>query len=141
MLARHSEFLAGSWTVDATFDVGAAREDASNVVRFRRAGSWATAPARGRQGAGVLLDNWLKGRRRAVGLSKSDKLIEDAQRDWSALGMERLLITPLARFRQGTSIRWRSIPSPPSRCAPMRGRKVRGSESSTGWAGLRWVTV
>src|SRR3546814_1325970 len=38
-------------------------------------------------------------------LSKSDKLIEDAQRDWSALGMERLLVTPLSRFRQGTAIR------------------------------------
>ncbi len=52
-----------------------------------------------------MLDNWLKGRRRAVWISKSDKLIEDAQRDWSALGMERLLVTPLSRFRQGTPIR------------------------------------
>ena len=32
-------------------------------------------------------------------------LIEDAQRDWSSLGMERLLVTPLSRFRQGTPIR------------------------------------
>src|SRR5262245_49056984 len=32
-------------------------------------------------------------------------LIEDARRDWSALGEERLLIQPLARFRQGTPIR------------------------------------
>ena len=32
-------------------------------------------------------------------------LIEDARRDWSALGQERLLIQPLARFRQGTPIR------------------------------------
>jgi hypothetical protein len=55
--------------------------------------------------AGILLDNWLKGRRRAVWVSKSDKLIEDAQRDWSALGQERLLVTPLARFAQGTAIR------------------------------------
>lgn len=53
----------------------------------------------------MLLDNWLKGRRRAVWISKSDKLLEDAQRDWSALGQKRLLITPLARFRQGTLIR------------------------------------
>ena len=37
-------------------------------------------------------------------ISKSDKLIEDAQRDWSALGMERLLVTPLARFPQGRPI-------------------------------------
>jgi predicted RNA methylase len=104
----HSDFLAGSWTVDETFDlVTAAGDDDDNAVRFRR--GWflgdGTGAGKGRQVAGVLLDNWLKGRRRAVWISKSDKLIEDAQRDWSALGMERLLITPLARFRQGTPIR------------------------------------
>jgi predicted RNA methylase len=104
----HSEFLAGSWTVDATFDVvAAARDNAENAVRFRR--GWflgdGTGAGKGRQVAGILLDNWLKGRRRAVWISKSDKLIEDAQRDWSALGMERLLVTPLSRFRQGTPIR------------------------------------
>jgi len=104
----HSEFLAGSWTVDATFDVvAAARDDATDAVRFRR--GWflgdGTGAGKGRQVAGILLDNWLKGRRRAVWISKSDKLIEDAQRDWSALGMERLLVTPLSRFRQGTPIR------------------------------------
>ncbi|OSI68554.1 strawberry notch family protein [Bradyrhizobium canariense] len=104
----HSEFLAGSWTVDATFDlVAAARDDAENAVRFRR--GWflgdGTGAGKGRQVAGILLDNWLKGRRRAVWISKSDKLIEDAQRDWSALGIERLLVTPLSRFRQGTPIR------------------------------------
>jgi predicted RNA methylase len=104
----HSTFLAGAWTVDATFDVvAAARDDASNTVRFRR--GWflgdGTGAGKGRQVAGILLDNWLKGRGRAVWISKSDKLIEDAQRDWSALGMERLLVTPLSRFRQGTRIR------------------------------------
>ncbi|WFU74208.1 strawberry notch-like NTP hydrolase domain-containing protein [Bradyrhizobium sp. CB2312] len=104
----HSDFLAGSWTVDATFDVvAAAREGVENAVRFRR--GWflgdGTGAGKGRQVAGILLDNWLKGRRLAVWISKSDKLIEDAQRDWSALGMERLLVTPLSRFRQGTPIR------------------------------------
>ena len=104
----HSDFLAGSWTVDETFDVvSAARDDAENAVRFRR--GWflgdGTGAGKGRQVAGILLDNWLKGRRRAIWVSKSDKLIEDAQRDWSALGMERLLVTPLSRFRQGTPIR------------------------------------
>lgn len=104
----HSDFLAGSWTVDETFDlVTAARDDDDGAIRFRR--GWflgdGTGAGKGRQVAGVLLDNWLKGRRRAVWISKSDKLIEDAQRDWSALGQERLLITPLARFRQGTPIR------------------------------------
>jgi predicted RNA methylase len=104
----HSGHLAGSWVVDETFDlVSAAPDDAESAVRFRR--GWmlgdGTGAGKGRQVAGILLDNWLKGRRRAVWISKSDKLIEDAQRDWSALGMERLLVTPLARFRQGTPIR------------------------------------
>jgi protein strawberry notch len=104
----HSAFLAGSWMVDATFDqVTAASDDAQGAVRFRR--GWflgdGTGAGKGRQVAGVLVDNWLKGRRRAVWVSKSDKLLEDAQRDWSALGMERLLVTPLSRFRQGTPIR------------------------------------
>jgi len=104
----HGGYLAGSWIVDETFDiVSAAPEDAEEAVRFRR--GWmlgdGTGAGKGRQVAGILLDNWLQGRRRALWVSKSDKLIEDAQRDWSVLGQERLLITPLSRFRQGTPIR------------------------------------
>ena len=104
----HSGYLAGSWTVDDTFDVvSAAPDDAEQAVRFRR--GWmlgdGTGAGKGRQVAGILLDNWCQGRRRAVWLSKSDKLIEDAQRDWSALGQERLFVTPLSRFRQGAPIR------------------------------------
>jgi hypothetical protein len=104
----HAEFLSGSWTVDTTYDVvAAAREESPGAVRFRR--GWflgdGTGAGKGRQVAGIVLDNWLKGRRRAVWVSKSDKLIEDAQRDWSSLGMERLLVTPLSRFRQGTEVR------------------------------------
>ena len=104
----HAGHLAGSWTVDASWDVvSAAPDDAEHAVRFRR--GWflgdGTGAGKGRQVAGILLDNWLQGRRRALWVSKSDKLLEDAQRDWSALGQERLLITPLSRFRQGTAIR------------------------------------
>ncbi|MBB5051878.1 hypothetical protein HNQ36_001832 [Afipia massiliensis] len=104
----HADVLAGCWSVDDTFDrVTAARDDAENAVRFRRGFFLGdgTGAGKGRQVAGIVLDNWLKGRRRAVWISKSDKLIEDAQRDWLALGQERLLITPLSHFRQGTPIR------------------------------------
>ncbi len=104
----HAGQLAGAWTVDATFDVvAAAPDDADDAVRFRRGFMLGdgTGAGKGRQVAGIILDNWLKGRRRALWISKSDTLIEDAQRDWSALGQERLFITPLSRFRQGTPIR------------------------------------
>ncbi|WP_429924170.1 strawberry notch-like NTP hydrolase domain-containing protein [Agrobacterium vitis] len=103
----HSDYLAGSWTVDDTFDViQAAPADAAKAVRFRRGFMLGdgTGAGKGRQSAGIVLDNWLRGRRKAVWISKSDKLLEDAQRDWSALGMERLLVTPLSRFPQGARI-------------------------------------
>jgi predicted RNA methylase len=103
----HSDYLAGSWTVDETWDsVSAAPADTTNAVRFRRGFMLGdgTGAGKGRQSAGIILDNWLQGRRKAVWISKSDKLIEDAQRDWSALGMERLLVTPLSRFPQGARI-------------------------------------
>ena len=137
----HSQLLAGAWTVDETYDlVCAARDGADNAVQFRRGWSLGdgTGAGKGRQVAGILLDNWLKGRRRAVWISKSDKLIEDAQRDWSALGMERLLVTPLSRFRQGTPIRLAAgRPLPPTpRCDPTRAtRRFLGSNRSwNGWA-------
>ncbi len=103
----HGGYLAGSWAVDATFDqVSAIAADGENTVRFRRGFMLGdgTGAGKGRQAAGIILDNWMQGRRKAVWISKSDKLIEDAQRDWSALGMERLLVTPLSRFPQGRPI-------------------------------------
>ncbi|MDN5787434.1 bifunctional class I SAM-dependent methyltransferase/DEAD/DEAH box helicase [Pseudorhodobacter sp.] len=103
----HGAFLAGSWTVDETADlVSAAPDDANSAVRFRRGFFLGdgTGAGKGRQSAGILLDNWCKSRRKAIWISKSDKLLEDAQRDWSALGQERLLVTPLSRFAQGREI-------------------------------------
>ncbi len=103
----HADHLAGAWTVDEAFDtVSAAPEDAAGAVRFRRGFMLGdgTGAGKGRQSAGIILDNWLRGRRKAVWISKSDKLLEDAQRDWSALGQERLLVTPLSRFPQGAKI-------------------------------------
>jgi len=104
----HAGHLSGAWTVDETYDVvSAAPEGTENAVRFRR--GWflgdGTGCGKGRQVAGIILDNWLQGRRRAIWISKSDKLLEDAQRDWAALGQERLLVQPLSRYRQGTPIR------------------------------------
>ncbi len=109
----HEAHLAGAWTVDDTGDtVAAAPDDAKSLgetraVRFRRGFMLGdgTGAGKGRQVAGIVLDHWLRGRRKALWISKSDKLLEDAQRDWSALGMEKLLVTPLSRFPQGTPIR------------------------------------
>ncbi|MGO4915980.1 strawberry notch-like NTP hydrolase domain-containing protein [Pseudogemmobacter sp. W21_MBD1_M6] len=103
----HGAQLAGAWCVDETGDmISAAPEDATDAVRFRRGFFLGdgTGAGKGRQSAGILLDNWAQGRHKALWISKSDKLLEDAQRDWSALGQERLLVTPLSRFAQGKDI-------------------------------------
>jgi protein strawberry notch len=103
----HGAHLAGCWSVDETGDiVSAAKDDEPDTVRFRRGFFLGdgTGAGKGRQSAGILLDNWAQGRRKALWISKSDKLLEDAQRDWSALGQERLLVTPLSRFAQGRDI-------------------------------------
>ncbi|WP_010139423.1 strawberry notch-like NTP hydrolase domain-containing protein, partial [Oceanicola sp. S124] len=103
----HGAHLTGSWAVDETGDlVSTAPDDAADAVRFRRGFFLGdgTGAGKGRQSAGILLDNWCQGRRKALWISKSDKLLEDAQRDWSALGQERLLVTPLSRFAQGRDI-------------------------------------
>ncbi len=75
-------------------------------VRFRR--GWmlgdGTGTGKGRQVAAVILDRWLRGTRRAVWLSASDKLLEDARRDWSALGGDENDVFYLGKFRQGADI-------------------------------------
>jgi hypothetical protein len=103
----HAGHLAGTYTVDETYDlVSAAPADAANAVRFRR--GWflgdGTGAGKGRQVAAIILDNWLRGRRKALWISKSDKLVEDAERDWTAIGGYRSDLVPLSRFRQGAAI-------------------------------------
>ena len=81
-------------------------EKLSQPTRFRR--GWmlgdGTGCGKGRQVAAIVLDQWLRGRRRALWLSHSDKLIEDARRDWSAIGGRPEDIVPISKFRQGAPI-------------------------------------
>ena len=78
----------------------------SAPVKFRR--GWmlgdGTGAGKGRQVAAIVLDNRLRGRKRALWLSQSDKLVEDARRDWTALGGRDDDVIPLGKFRQGAEI-------------------------------------
>ena len=92
----------GAGPTDVTDD----GEVLSAPVRFRR--GWmlgdGTGAGKGRQVAAILLDHWLRGRKRALWLSQSDKLVEDARRDWCALGGHEDDVIALGRFRQGAEI-------------------------------------
>lgn len=63
-----------------------------------------TGVGKGQQIAACILDRWCRGQRRAVWISKSSALLEDARRDWSALGGMAIDIQPLDAFLFGTPI-------------------------------------
>ena len=98
----HARFLPGAWIVSEDWrEVSAAREDDGNAVPFR-AGFFlgdGTGCGKGRQVASVILDNWLAGRRRALWVSKTDKLFEDAVRDWTDIGGSPTDIKQLSRWK------------------------------------------
>jgi predicted RNA methylase len=63
-----------------------------------------TGAGKGRQLAGIVLDQWLRGNRRHIWISKNETLLEDARRDWTALGGLALDIQPLSRWNLGASV-------------------------------------
>ncbi|MEH2228291.1 MAG: strawberry notch family protein [Nostoc sp.] len=103
----HSEFLSGSYIVDDSWDnVTVAANSSENAVKFRR--GWflgdGTGAGKGRQCAGIILDNWCQERRKAIWVSKSSALIEDARRDWCALGGSEKDIIDLSNIKLGDPI-------------------------------------
>lgn len=103
----HCEFLSGSYLVDDSWDnVTVAAQGEENAVKFRC--GWflgdGTGAGKGRQCAGIILDNWCQKRRKAIWVSKSSALIEDARRDWCALGGTERDIIDLSNIKLGDPI-------------------------------------
>ncbi|MDZ7968452.1 MAG: strawberry notch family protein [Nostoc sp. DedSLP03] len=103
----HCEFLSGFYIVDDSWDnVTVAANSSENAVKFRR--GWflgdGTGAGKGRQCAGIILDNWCQGRSKAIWVSKSSALIEDARRDWCALGGSEKDIINLSNIKLGDPI-------------------------------------
>ena len=63
-----------------------------------------TGAGKGRQVAGIVFDQWCQGRRKALWISKTTSLLEDARRDWAALGGLAIDIQPIDGFPLGTAI-------------------------------------
>lgn len=104
----HEQFLDGDYVVcDGAIDVRKAAPTDDNALRFRK--GWllgdGTGVGKGRQVSGILLDNWLRGRRRGVWVSLSADLLDDARRDWSAVGGDPAEIKPISKFKYGSDIK------------------------------------
>jgi predicted RNA methylase len=87
-------------------DGGCALEPSADGTSYRRGYFLGdgTGAGKGRQIAGVILDQWLRGHCRHIWISKNESLLEDARRDWSALGGLALDIQPLSQWKLGTPV-------------------------------------
>ena len=103
----HAAMLPGAWMVkDAAHEVSLVADEMEGAVRFRRGFFLGdgTGCGKGRQIAGVVADNMAQGRVKAVWLSKTEALLEDARRDWSAIGGSPTDIVPQSAWKQGEAI-------------------------------------
>ncbi len=104
----HAATLPGSWMLgEAAHEVKLVADDVDGAVTFRRGiflGD-GTGCGKGRQVASIIADNMAQGRTRALWLSKNDPLLDDARRDWSAIGGSATDITPQSSWKQADAIR------------------------------------
>jgi hypothetical protein len=103
----HAQLLSGYYLIDESYDnINVTDSNREDAVQFRK--GWflgdGTGAGKGRQVAGIILDNWCQGRRKAIWISKSATLIEDARRDWCALGGDKDDIIDLSNIKLGNSI-------------------------------------
>ncbi len=104
----HTQVLPGAWILgEAPHQFVLVKDDLDGAVRFRKGFFLGdgTGCGKGRQIAGVIADNLAQGRARAVWLSKNDALLEDARRDWTAIGGSASDITPQSAWKQADAIR------------------------------------
>ena len=104
----HANLLPGRWRLgEAPHQVLLVADDTADAVSFRRGFFLGdgTGCGKGRQIAGVIADNLAQGRTRAVWLSKNDALLEDARRDWRAIGGAASDLTPQSAWKQADAIR------------------------------------
>ena len=91
------ELLDGGAVLDAPL---------SDPVRFRQ--GWmlgdGTGCGKGRQAAAIILDRRLKGAKKALWVSQSARLLEDARRDWREIGRDERDVFPLADYRPSQPI-------------------------------------
>ncbi len=104
----HAAHLPGRFRLGAApHEAALVPDDAETGVAFRRGFFLGdgTGCGKGRQIAAVIADNMSQGRVRAVWLSRNDALLDDARRDWGAIGGGAHDIVPLSSWKQGEAIR------------------------------------
>ena len=120
----HSKQLQSAIRVNAQGDETiTVKADDENTAQMELNGATWSAPARprfgwflgddtgtgkGRQVAAIIMDNFMQGRNKAVWFSESADLLEDARRDWEAIGGDPNDIKPFNKVKLGDDIPYQS---------------------------------
>lgn len=97
----HGRDLPGRFIIDDDQTKMIRKDDDPNAKAYRLGYFLGdgTGCGKGREAAGLIMVNWLKNRRKAVWVSKSATLIEDAIRDWTDLGGAPTDIKSLSKWK------------------------------------------
>jgi hypothetical protein len=63
-----------------------------------------TGVGKGREISGIILDNWMQGRRKAIWISEKQTLFSDAKRDWKGLGQDPNLVFNAGKVKTGEPV-------------------------------------
>lgn len=104
----HGEILGSGVNLDAQGNVATSGSQENSTFHTFRKGFFigdGTGVGKGREIAGIILDNWNQGRRKALWISQNTDLIHDAKRDLTALGMDPNLVIDYAGVKLGQPIK------------------------------------
>ncbi len=102
----HSQMLNGYYKIDKHEALVRTSDGDPDGQQYRQGYFIAdgTGCGKGRENFAIILDNWLLGRKKAIFVTASASLLEDARRDWTDLGGRPEQIVPLSQFKQGEVI-------------------------------------
>lgn len=137
----HAAMLPAWWTqTDAAHLLCLSREEAPGAVQLRRGFFLGdgTGCGKGREIAAVIADNMAQGRVKALWLSKNDALLDDARRDWRAIGGGAHDIVPLSSWKLGQRVQFERgvvFTTYATLRQPARGQKLSRLDQIVAWLG------
>lgn len=103
-----------------------------------------TGVGKGREIAGIIMDNRRQGRKKAVWISMSAKLFEDAKRDWKGIGEDPSLVFSQSKIKSGLDVgatdgilftTYATLHKQPSEAAVKEGKALSRVDQIVKWVG------